>query len=276
MLNCLVNGNRSERSGGGMAFWDSTPGPTLINCTFSANTADQIGGGIYMPDSSVSLLNCILWGNSDINGTYESSQIYANEPIVVDYSCIQGLTSVLGGIGNINTDPCFVDPNTGDYHLLLDSPCIDAGDPNYIAGPNETDLDGKPRIITCQIDMGAYEYGQLISAEARIAPRTINLASKGNWIICYVWLPDQYNVAEIDPSSIFLKCEIEPYVLHINEQEQIVTARFSREGVQSILEVGDTKLTITGKLSHGTTFEGTDIIKVIDKAGKKTPNSRTD
>jgi hypothetical protein len=45
----------------------------------------------------------------------------------------------------------------GDYHLLPDSPCIDAGDPGYVAEPNETDLDGKPRIINGRIDMGAYE-----------------------------------------------------------------------------------------------------------------------
>jgi hypothetical protein len=46
----------------------------------------------------------------------------------------------------------------GDYHLLQDSPCIDTGDPNYIVGPNETDLDGKSRVIGGRIDMGAYEF----------------------------------------------------------------------------------------------------------------------
>ena len=46
----------------------------------------------------------------------------------------------------------------GDYHLLAGSPCIDAGDPNYIAGPNETDLEGNPRVTSGRIDMGAYEF----------------------------------------------------------------------------------------------------------------------
>jgi|GEM_PF-5429662 len=54
--------------------------------------------------------------------------------------------------------------NLPDYHLLSDSPCIDSGDPNYIAGPNETDLEGHPRIIdgdcndTDVVDMGAHEF----------------------------------------------------------------------------------------------------------------------
>jgi hypothetical protein len=46
----------------------------------------------------------------------------------------------------------------GDYHLRPDSPCINAGDPNYVAAPNEVDLDGKERLFRGRIDMGAYEY----------------------------------------------------------------------------------------------------------------------
>ena len=44
-----------------------------------------------------------------------------------------------------------------DYRLQPDSPCINAGDPDYIPEPNETDLDGNPRVIGGRIDMGAYE-----------------------------------------------------------------------------------------------------------------------
>jgi hypothetical protein len=100
----------------------------------------------------------------------------------VNYSDIKDNSVFLGashtlnvGPGNIDIDPCFVnpgywDPNgtptnanddfcaNGDYHLLMDSPCINAGDPNYIAEPNETDLDGLSRIVGDRIDMGAYEF----------------------------------------------------------------------------------------------------------------------
>ena len=46
----------------------------------------------------------------------------------------------------------------GNYRLSPGSPCIDAGDPCYVPEPNETDLDGRPRVIGGRIDMGAYEF----------------------------------------------------------------------------------------------------------------------
>jgi sulfatase modifying factor 1 len=62
-------------------------------------------------------------------------------------------------MGNIFADPLFVNMTSWDFHLLSsDSPCVDAGDPNYVPEPNETDLDGNPRIVRAASDMGAYEY----------------------------------------------------------------------------------------------------------------------
>jgi hypothetical protein len=43
------------------------------------------------------------------------------------------------------------------YHLLPNSPCIDAGDPNYADYPDGTDLHGTKRVVGEAIDMGAYE-----------------------------------------------------------------------------------------------------------------------
>jgi hypothetical protein len=46
-------------------------------------------------------------------------------------------------------------------------------------------------------------------------------------------------------------------------------ARFSREQAQAILEAGQAELTISGRLTDGTIFEGRDIIRVLQKGGKK-------
>ncbi|MHC4285186.1 MAG: right-handed parallel beta-helix repeat-containing protein, partial [Planctomycetota bacterium] len=182
------------------------------------------------------ITNCIFRHNRDSTGTGRTGQIFVDlqeTPMLISYSCVPILT---GFLGNIDTDPGFVelgywadpndpniardpnDPNAiwidGDYHLLFASPCIDAGDPNYVAGPNEADLDGRPRVMGGRIDMGAYEAS--IPAEVRIVPRTINLASKGNRFTCYIWLPEQYNIADIDPNSVFLEEQIKADELSVD------------------------------------------------------------
>jgi parallel beta-helix repeat protein len=164
----------------------------------------------------------------------------------------------------------------GDYHLLAGSPCIDTGDPNYAAESVKRDFDGKPRVMGGRIDMGAYEHGAVIPAEFRITPRTINLASKGNRLTCYIRLTEQYNVADIDPNSIFIEDEIEPEQLRLAEDQQVAIARFNREEVQNILSIGRVQLRITGQLRDGTFFDGTDTIRVrvIDDSKQKDPNSQ--
>jgi predicted outer membrane repeat protein len=294
IINCIISGNTASERGGGIESWESHS--IIVNSKIIKNSARGRGGGIYMDeDSSIALTgctvsgnkaeggdggglyarwysyplitNCIFWDNIDVGGVDESAQVTGSYQI--NYSCIQGWTGMLSGTGSIGDDPLFVDPDNDGYHLLPSSLCINTGDPNYVAEPNETDLDGKPRVIGGRIDMGAYEYSPTIPAEVRIVPQTINLASKGNWITCYIWLPEQYNVADIEPNSVLLEDEIKPEEFSVDEQQQIVMARFTREDVQPILDIGDIELTITGQLANGTVFEGTDTIKVIDKAGQQ-------
>jgi hypothetical protein len=57
----------------------------------------------------------------------------------------------------IDADPLFVDPSSGDYHILPVSPCINAGNPDFVPAPGETDIDGEPRVMRGRVDMGADE-----------------------------------------------------------------------------------------------------------------------
>jgi hypothetical protein len=54
---------------------------------------------------------------------------------------------VLGEL--LSADPRFVDPGAGDYHLLPDSPCIDAGSPS-------ADYCDEPTPNGCRADLGYY------------------------------------------------------------------------------------------------------------------------
>ncbi|MBM3239033.1 T9SS type A sorting domain-containing protein [Candidatus Poribacteria bacterium] len=90
--------------------------------------------------SSLTVTNCILWEDSGVEiYNYESTP-------TVTYCDVQGGYT---GTGNINADPLFVDPSSGDYHLQPGSPCIDAGDPNSPKDPDGT-----------RADMGAFYFDQ--------------------------------------------------------------------------------------------------------------------
>ncbi|MHC4624050.1 MAG: S8 family serine peptidase [Planctomycetota bacterium] len=196
VINCIFTGNHAGRNfypddigyGGGMYNLDANP--KLINCTFSGNRADDKGGGIANNESGrPRITNCILWANIDSGGDDdELAQIYGGRPIV-NYSCIRDWSGPpgLSGVGNIEIDPCFVDPGhwddngtpedtiddfwvRGHYYLTPGlSPCIDAGSNEALPSSVTTDLEGAPRFLddpnaldtgngdSPLVDMGPYE-----------------------------------------------------------------------------------------------------------------------
>ena len=147
LTNCVFIKNSALTSSGG-AMVNGGIDLTLTNCTFSGNSA-MSNSVMQNAHSTITLTNCILWNNTPPQiGDYNSTSM-------ATYSDIEGGWP---GLGNIDADPCFADANNSDYHLRADSLCINAGDPNYVAAPNEVDLDGKERVLGGRIDMGAYEY----------------------------------------------------------------------------------------------------------------------
>jgi len=161
LTNCTFNAN-AALSGGAMSSRESNL--TLINCTFRRN----YNGTILSSKDSLVLTNCILWANS--GGLISRISYDDDHPATVSYSTLQSHRP-WSGVGNINTDPLFADPDgpdnipgteDDDLRLSLFSPCIDAGDPDYVPEPNETDCAGNARVVSGRIDMGAYEFQGLI------------------------------------------------------------------------------------------------------------------
>lgn len=108
-----------------------------------------------------------------------------------------------------------------------------------------------------------------IQAELDIDHNTLNLSSKGKWITCYISLPQEYDVADVDINSILLAEQIAAAQVWVDEESQVVMVKFSRADVQDILEVGEIELIVSGELIDGARFEGKDTIKVIDKGSKE-------
>ena len=288
ITNCLIAANITKGGHGGHGYPDGNGfgggaycgNGTIINCTFATNEAID-GAGIY---GTSFVINSILWD------VIEQNSIPVTEVsggATVQYSDIRnGYT----GEGNIDFDPCFVQPgywlevNTppppcfwcpppppqpdiwieGDYHLLLESLCIDAGDQYYAAGPNETDLDGNSRISGQRVDMGAYEYQPPVDVQVDITPKTLNLKSNGQRINCTITLPDGHNVADVNTQSILLEDRIQPKQIELNELRRQLLIKFDRNDLQILLSPGRIELMVTGSFKNGSAFDGIDIITVIN------------
>jgi len=161
----------------------------VLNSTIVGNIASGTVGGIWAGGSSV-VRNSILWGNENIAGSgSEVAQFLSNGTANVNYNIVQGWTGQWGGVGNSGLDPLFVDPDGADdvmgtedddLRLSPDSPAINAGDPNYVAFPGETDLDGHPRVLCGRIDIGAYES----SIGDYDCNRTVDLTDFAAWQNC--------------------------------------------------------------------------------------------
>lgn len=110
-----------------------------------------------------------------------------------------------------------------------------------------------------------------IEAEIDINPSTLNLQGKGKWITCHIRLGEDYNVVDIYPNSVLLEEQIAADLIKL--EGQAAMAKFSRSALQEMLAELETptqiELLVTGELTDGTKFEGTDTIKVIDKGNKK-------
>ena len=65
LVDCLLEGNRAGRNGGGMYLVGGAGDLDISGCRFARNEADQDGGGVYMIDAGAGprLLACIFEGN---------------------------------------------------------------------------------------------------------------------------------------------------------------------------------------------------------------------
>jgi len=106
---------------------------------------DNTNRGIKADSTSVTICNCILWGNGD--DLYNCS---------ATYSCISNCNDVNASNHNICAAPCFVDAGSNDFHIDINSPCVNAGDPNGDYD-GQVDIDGDARVIGLYVDMGADE-----------------------------------------------------------------------------------------------------------------------
>jgi predicted outer membrane repeat protein len=199
ITNCSFIANSAIGTGIGGAINFTSANASVNNCTFSQNSASDKGGGISCDSSSNAIVkNSIFWANT----APTDPQIYDPDYSHSDYTYCNIQGGWLG-LGNINVDPCFVEPGywdpngtptdanddfwvDGDYHLKssgwrwdstrsrwdydeVTSRCIDTGNPGSALADEPLIIPDDPNNIwghNLRINMGAYGG----TAEASMAP----------------------------------------------------------------------------------------------------------
>jgi hypothetical protein len=141
--NVIITGNTAGNDGGGIHCFNSSP--TLDNVEITDNIGTWKGGGLGVFSSSDVIAQHVTMNNnssasgagvycSGSNPTFTNSILWnsmTDEIHLISGSVTASYSDVLGGWtgqGNINTEPLFCDPSTGDYYLAQNSPCIGAGE----------------------------------------------------------------------------------------------------------------------------------------------------
>ena len=119
--------------------------------------------------------------------------------------------------------------------------------------------------------------GAETSVSVDIDPDTLNLEMYGMWITVYIGPPDGYGVGDIDISTVKLEglpllelwdVQDDKLMMKFNADDviPIIWLKISHMGVPMQIMPYDSdpvELTVTGKLRDGTSFKGSDEIRVI-------------
>ena len=227
LTNCAFLSNSASGSGlnFGGAIYNTNSSPKLTNCSFLSNSASNQGGAIFNTGSSPTLTNCSFQGNTAAGGRVMTNASNSRLQLI---NCVvfgNGGSSTFSGVNSItatyslfdntvtgySSDPTNLTTSTSPFvsttsvALALNSPAIDAG-LNSASGLTgiSTDLAGNPRIVGCQVDMGALEYqgstDQTFSITAQPAsasvvcvgsPLAVPVGVSGT-VIAYQWYKDNF------------------------------------------------------------------------------------
>ncbi len=234
VTNCLFVRNEAHSAGsiynyGGV---NGQSNPTVTNCTFYENRA-MVGPCIYNqaadPTGEVSPLvrNCIFWDNIADSGFGLVFQNGYAQPRI-SHSLLQ-----VGDCTALNTDPnssvqCgtallyaidpqFVAPELDNLHLSETSPARDQGSNAAINATGvQVDLDSLLRIQNGVVDLGVYEYVDLVYEAPSISQQsgdeqhcagdstTLYVVSAGTPPLSYTWQKDGQHLSGATDSTLLL------------------------------------------------------------------------
>jgi hypothetical protein len=111
-----------------------------------------------------------------------------------------------------------------------------------------------------------------IEAVVDVHPDVLNPRSRGRWLTCYIELPEGYDLADIDVSTVLLNetvpADEDPTEVGDHDGDGIpdLMVKFSRSEVIGVLPHGrgEVEVRVSGEVA-GLRFEGIDAIRVLDE-----------
>ncbi len=255
--------------------------------------------GINASTGSIILNNTIDSNGTAINCDNESPKIYNN--IITNHPTI-GIRAVNGGapipsyndvwsngrnyfgispgVGDISSNPQFVNQSSRDYHLVSSSPCIDAGAPNSPMDPDST-----------RVDIGSFFFDQTITISVDIQPHSCpnHLTRRGSDILRVAIVGSAtFDISTVDPTGVMLggvqpiswfTQDVTTPINRIAPCECVTLGAdgfsdllfdFDKKSVWELVKVSDHEqgaiLDLTGQVLNGPAIKGNDCIVV--RAGK--------
>jgi hypothetical protein len=181
LIGALVVHNYANGYGGGVAIYPGEGG-VFANNVITGNGAYNRGSGIVLINAAVEVANNTFFDNGgnagtgiEIGDTGTRVVTITNNVVVSHVVGIRNLhatvsptlvtndvwsngTNYVGlaaGASDLHVDPLFVAPASGDYHLAVGSPLINAGSPVPWLS---FDFEGDDREYDCDTDIGADEF----------------------------------------------------------------------------------------------------------------------
>ncbi len=175
----------------------------------------------YFPTTSVLAVSDIGLMNrpsNSLNTMNFTHNITANE------ASLSSRVTSLTTNANINANPMFTDALADDYRPVSTSPAVNVGDDTQVPTSITKDLDGTLRIQGTAVDIGAYEFGSLLSndefqvlnqpqlrlypnpvqsiltIDTDVAIKTITIYNHSGQRVIKVYLKDQIDVSKLKPN----------------------------------------------------------------------------
>jgi hypothetical protein len=202
-----------------------------------------------------------------LEGQGAASDFTVNETFGVYLYSVKEMDGYLYSQNSSNPDGfdhlwVFLDPKTPGGYILAWEDWYDGGDQDY----QDTIISLRPALLP-------------ITSDVNVDPDSLNVYSRGRWITCYIELPENYSVSEINVTSILLNqtisAEAHPTGIGDEDDDGILDlmVKFNRTDVKSLVMANtsmasrftEVVFTITGCMQDGILFQGSDTTRIISR-----------